>query len=145
MKGILPQSPNLQNGTVNLKCQCKVSMKKEKQDVSVSLSRAKNGQVALAGLSGYCNHVMALLLEIANYSLNQLKNVPEEISCTIHLRQWVVPGDAYNKAPVTHLIKNIQEAIDQDNYACGVFIDLQKAFDTVNHKILVKKLEYYGV
>ena len=39
----------------------------------------------------------------------------------------------------------IKEAIDNKMFACGVFIDLQKAFDTVNHKILLKKLEYYGI
>ena len=43
---------------------------------------------------------------------------------------------------ITEKIKN---ALDNGNHACGVFIDLQKAFDTVNHDILVDKLSYYGI
>ena len=39
----------------------------------------------------------------------------------------------------------IRSALDNSNFACGIFIDLQKAFDTVNHKILLKKLEHYGI
>ena len=54
-----------------------------------------------------------------------------------------------NKHSTTHTLINITEsirrAIDSNNFACGVFVDLQKAFDTVNHKILISKLKYYGV
>ena len=37
------------------------------------------------------------------------------------------------------------DSLDKGNYGCGVFIDLQKAFDTVDHKILLKKLFHYGI
>ena len=43
------------------------------------------------------------------------------------------------------LTEAIRKAIDNKKFACGVFIDLQKAFDTVDHKILLAKLEHYGV
>ena len=39
----------------------------------------------------------------------------------------------------------IREALDNGKFACGIFIDLQKAFDTVDHHILLKKLEHYGI
>ena len=39
------------------------------------------------------------------------------------------------------IIDEIHENLDNNCYSCGVFIDLEKAFDTVNHKILLKKLE----
>lgn len=39
----------------------------------------------------------------------------------------------------------IQRAIDEGTYSCGIFLDLSKAFDTVNHKILLRKLEIYGI
>ena len=46
---------------------------------------------------------------------------------------------------VMELIEEITNATDNKKLAIGVFIDLKKAFDTVDHRILIKKLEHYGV
>ena len=43
------------------------------------------------------------------------------------------------------IVENIRNCIDSSMYGCGIFIDLKKTFDTVNHEILVSKLEHYGV
>ena len=43
------------------------------------------------------------------------------------------------------ITEKIKESIDKGKYGCGIFIDLRKAFDTVNHNILLMKLEHYGI
>ena len=44
-----------------------------------------------------------------------------------------------------HLVDQMYESSENDNYTPGVFIDLSKAFDTVDHSIFLKELEIYGV
>ena len=39
----------------------------------------------------------------------------------------------------------LKTAIDNKLYTCGIFLDFSKAFDTVNHNILLRKLEKYGI
>ena len=43
------------------------------------------------------------------------------------------------------LTEEIRHALDENKITCGIFIDLQKAFDTVDHTILLKKLAHYGI
>ena len=44
-----------------------------------------------------------------------------------------------------HLINRISSAIDQRETTVGVFLDLSKAFDSLDHQILFTKLEHYGI
>ena len=43
------------------------------------------------------------------------------------------------------IIDNIKKSIDNNEYTIGIFLDLCKAFDTVDHTILLKKLQFYGI
>ena len=43
------------------------------------------------------------------------------------------------------LTELIKKSLDKGEYSCGVFIDLQKAFDTVDHEILLSKLSLIGI
>ena len=43
------------------------------------------------------------------------------------------------------ITENITKDLDDGNIGCGVFVDLKKAFDTVDHQIQSAKLNHYGI
>ena len=44
-----------------------------------------------------------------------------------------------------HLTHKTKYEVEKENYTCAIFEDFQNAFDTVDHHILLNKLEYHGV
>ncbi|XP_065680647.1 uncharacterized protein LOC136094568 [Hydra vulgaris] len=82
------------------------------------------------------------LLEKLMYSriYNFLNN-----SAFFHIRQFGFRSNHSTSHALICITEMIRGAIDSGSFACGVFIDHQKAFDTVDHNILVKKLNYYGI
>ena len=42
-------------------------------------------------------------------------------------------------------INDIYEAMNNNEMTISIYIDAIKAFDTVNHEILLKKIEYFGI
>ena len=47
--------------------------------------------------------------------------------------------------PLIEITDRLKSAIDNKDLTCGIFIDLTKAFDTVDHNILLKKMFHYGI
>jgi hypothetical protein len=59
--------------------------------------------------------------------------------------QFGFQQNASTEAAATELTTHVINELDKGNYVTSVFIDLQKAFDTVNHQILLSKLEEIGI
>ena len=99
-------------------------------------------------------------LEVSNYRpISLLSNIEKIYEKAMHLRLiGFLEGQnliyarqfGFRKGHSTvhaliDIVERVRKCLDNGEFACGVFVDLQKAFDTVDHKILIFKLDHYGI
>ena len=100
------------------------------------------------------------VLECSNYRpISLLANINKIVEKLMHSRLYsflTISNCIYDlqfgfrkEHSTTHalidLTEDIRETVDNNMFAIGVFVDLQKAFDTVDHTILLSKLDHYGI
>jgi hypothetical protein len=63
----------------------------------------------------------------------------------IYSKQFGFRGNHSVNHAIVSFTEHVRSLLDRGEYVCGVFVDLEKAFDTVHHDILCEKLKFYGL
>ena len=70
----------------------------------------------------------------------RLYNLLEKYIC-LYKKQFGFRNSHSTNHALISIKEKFRESLDNNKYSCGVFLDFQKAFNTVNHDIFLKKLE----
>ena len=82
------------------------------------------------------------IIEKAMYT--RIYNFLEKYNC-LYKKQFGFRNSHSTDHALISITEKIRESLDNNEYSCGVFFDFEKAFDTVNHNILLKKLHHYEI
>ena len=63
----------------------------------------------------------------------------------LYYRQFGFRKDFLANHAILTLLESILKTLDDRQFACGIFIDFEKAFDTASHDVLLEKLNCDGV
>jgi hypothetical protein len=63
----------------------------------------------------------------------------------LFIDQYGFRSNSLTEKATFKLLNDILQALNNKAYVGGIFCDLEKTFDCVNHDILMKKLKFYGI
>ena len=84
----------------------------------------------------YTLYIQNNLVRVYSYFISQ--NI-------IHDKQFGFRKGHSTSHALNFSVNHIQDALNKKHHTLGIFIDLSKAFDTIDHKTLLSKLERYGI
>jgi len=85
---------------------------------------------------------LSKIFERAMY--NRIDNFLDENNIIYDLQFGFRKNHSTNHA-LLGIVEKIRNNMDNGLFTCGVFVDLEKAFDTVKHSILISKLRHHGI
>jgi hypothetical protein len=68
-----------------------------------------------------------------------------EINGLLYTHQYGFLKNNSTENNLLHVVNHISESLNLGHYTVGIFLDLKKAFDVVNHDILLAKLHKSGI